>query len=298
MPTLDFPTSPALNEEYTFSGRTWKWNGTAWQVAGGTALNNIVIGNMVPSSATFTTVSTTGNVTVGANISVTSNVTVGANISVTSNASVTGNVSASYFLGNGSLLTGIGLNKITNGTSKIEIATSNANIVATVANTSVLTISTAGIQNNLGNGTGNIGNSTAYWNTIFAKSTSAQYADLAEMYASDKNYEPGTVVSFGGPNEITKTYEIEDVKIAGVVSSYPSYLMNSNCEGEFPLPIALCGKVPTKVRGPVQKGDMMISAGNGHAMACSTPCLGSVIGKAVESFSGAYGIINIVVGRL
>lgn len=29
---LDFPTSPTLNEIYTFGGRSWQWNGTAWDV--------------------------------------------------------------------------------------------------------------------------------------------------------------------------------------------------------------------------------------------------------------------------
>ena len=27
---LDFPISPALDEVYTFGGRSWKWNGLAW----------------------------------------------------------------------------------------------------------------------------------------------------------------------------------------------------------------------------------------------------------------------------
>ena len=29
---LDFPTSPTLNEIYSYGGRSWKWNGTAWDV--------------------------------------------------------------------------------------------------------------------------------------------------------------------------------------------------------------------------------------------------------------------------
>ena len=32
MPAIDFPTSPSLNDEYTFEGRTWLWNGTGWEV--------------------------------------------------------------------------------------------------------------------------------------------------------------------------------------------------------------------------------------------------------------------------
>jgi len=86
--------------------------------------------------------------------------------------------------------------------------------------------------------------------------------------------------------------------VAGVVSTAPSYLMNTGQQGEFVLPIALTGKVPARVTGNIQKGDMMVSAGNGIAMACATPSVGMVIGKSLEEFSGESGVINIVVGRL
>jgi hypothetical protein len=145
---------------------------------------------------------------------------------------------------------------------------------------------------------GNIGSSAKYFNTVFAKSTSAQYADLAEMYVSDAIYQPGTVVSFGGTYDITRTETSGDVRVAGVVSTAPGYLMNTGQQGEFVLPIALTGKVPTQVTGTIHKGDMMISAGNGIAMACATPSVGMVIGKSLEDFSGVSGVINIVVGRL
>ena len=29
---IDFPTSPALNEIYSYGGRSWKWNGIAWDI--------------------------------------------------------------------------------------------------------------------------------------------------------------------------------------------------------------------------------------------------------------------------
>jgi hypothetical protein len=48
----------------------------------------------------------------------------------------------------------------------------------------------------------------------------------------------------------------------------------------------------------VRKGDMMVAAGNGHAQACATPAMGTVIGKAVEDFNGHTGTIEIVVGRI
>jgi len=166
----------------------------------------------------------------------------------------------------------------------------------------ILTINSNGadvaIVNGAANATGNIGSSTGYFNTVFAKATSAQYADLAEMYRSDYSYSSGTVVSFGGEEEVTMSRVRGDTRVAGVVSSNPSYLMNATQEGDHVIPIALVGKVPTRVRGPVKKGDMMVSTGDGMAMADNDPALGSVIGKSLEDFAGGEGVIEIVIGRV
>ena len=62
--------------------------------------------------------------------------------------------------------------------------------------------------------------------------------------------------------------------------------------------VALTGRVPTQVTGPVAKGDMMVSTADGRARAEENPILGTVIGKALEDFDGASGIIEIVVGRM
>lgn len=111
--------------------------------------------------------------------------------------------------------------------------------------------------------TGNIGNSTTWWNTFFGISTQAQYADLAEKYSSDSNYQPGTVVVFGGDEEITVTETFADVRVAGVISSNPAYLMNAAASG---LPVALRGRVPVQVLGAVSKGDLLVtSAQPGYA---------------------------------
>ncbi len=146
-------------------------------------------------------------------------------------------------------------------------------------------------------GTGNIGSVSSAFNTVFAKATSAQYADLAENYLGDAYYEPGTVVEFGGENEVTISTTEMSPRIAGVVSTNPAYLMNSNLDG-FATPVALQGRVPCKVTGAVRKGDMMVSAGNGTARSATAPVMGSVIGKALENFDGEQGVIEVVVGRL
>jgi hypothetical protein len=93
--------------------------------------------------------------------------------------------------------------------------------------------------------------------TFTGTSTRAQYADLAERYASDADYEPGTVVVFGGEKEITITNQRADLRVAGVVSTAPAYLMNDVNNDP---PIALRGKVPVKVIGAVRKGDLLITS--------------------------------------
>jgi hypothetical protein len=154
------------------------------------------------------------------------------------------------------------------------------------------------INNGGANGTGNIGTSTSVFNTVFAKATSAQYADLAEYYAADADYPPGTVLSFGGNNEVTVTMAINDPKIAGVVSTNPAHVMNAGLDSAHAVMVALAGRVPTLVIGAVTPGDMMVSAGGGRAKACATPAMGTVIGKALQAHPGGQGVIEIVVGRL
>ena len=53
------------------------------------------------------------------------------------------------------------------------------------------------------NTTYDIGSSVLGYNVVYAKATSAQYADLAEVYESDDTYDVGTGVIFGGDKEIT-----------------------------------------------------------------------------------------------
>ena len=135
-------------------------------------------------------------------------------------------------------------------------------------------------------------------NVLQVTATTAQYADLAETYAGDQYYPPGTVMSFGGTREITQSRVAGDNRIAGVVSTNPSHVMNAQLQTEHPVILALTGRVPTSVTGNVTKGDMMVSAGDGTACASAAPVMGSVLGKALEDFTGESGVIEIVVGRL
>ena len=148
------------------------------------------------------------------------------------------------------------------------------------------------------NATYNLGATGSRWANIWGLASSAQYADLAEYYVGDADYAPGTVVDFGGSQEITVCSNVMSTRIAGVISTQPGFVMNDGQAGEFTMPVALQGRVPTKVVGSVAKGDMMVSAGNGHAMSCSAPVIGSVIGKALADFDGTVGVIEVVVGRI
>jgi hypothetical protein len=125
----------------------------------------------------------------------------------------------------------------------------------------------------------------------------ATYADLAEKYLSDEFYEPGTVLVFGGTKEVTISTELGARNIAGVVSSYPAYVLNAECHGPE---VALLGRVPCRVVGKIKKGDMMIASSMpGVATASDDPRMGSVIGKALADYdSENVGLIEVVVGRI
>jgi hypothetical protein len=154
------------------------------------------------------------------------------------------------------------------------------------------------IVNGGSNAAGNIGSSSKYFNTVFATATTALYADLAECYAGDAEYEPGTVVMFGGSAEVTLCINDASPAIAGVISANPAYKMNAGLDSKHVATVALVGRVPVQVQGPVKAGDMMVSAGNGRARSEANPGMGTVIGKAVQSHAGGFGTIEIVVGRL
>jgi len=126
--------------------------------------------------------------------------------------------------------------------------------------------------------------------------TAARYADLAEKYESDAEYEAGTVVCFGGESEVTACGEELDHRVAGVISTDPAYMMNADAEGQY---VALTGRVPCKVVGPVAKGDLMVASGvEGHAKADNNAGPGRIIGKAIGSIDSGEGVIEVLVNMM
>ena len=127
----------------------------------------------------------------------------------------------------------------------------------------------------------------------------AQYADLAERFAADAEYESGTVVEMGGPNEITAAVADLSEDVFGVISTKAAYLMNSaaGTDSTHP-PIAVQGRVPVRVTGIINKGDRLVSAGNGVARAGqrSEITAWNVIGRALENkTTTGEGVIEAVV---
>jgi hypothetical protein len=114
------------------------------------------------------------------------------------------------------------------------------------------------------NGSGDIGQTGNRFGTIFGTATSARYADLAEKYTTDAEYEAGTVlaVAINGDAEATQTWQ-SGQRVLGVVSTNPAFLMNDDADGQA---IALRGRVPVKVIGPIRKGQPLICNQDGKGM--------------------------------
>lgn len=134
--------------------------------------------------------------------------------------------------------------------------------------------------------------------TIFqGTATSAYYADLAERYEADSIYEVGTVVVIGGEKEITTTDKFADTRVAGIISTNPAYMMNSGAGTDETHPyIALKGRVPCKVIGTINKGDLLVtSTYPGYAAATTHPDSGAIIGKALGTQSEGFGVVEVLV---
>lgn len=143
------------------------------------------------------------------------------------------------------------------------------------------------------------GTVTGTWTLTASSKWQATYADLAEYYQGDKEYEVGTVLVFGGDQEVTQSHVRADHRVAGVVSENAAFIMNEACPGIKVL-IALQGRVPVRVVGTIKKGDLIITSGipgvgistGGNARP------GTIIGKALADYDSDHiGTIEVAVGR-
>lgn len=290
----------------------------------------------ITSVGTLSSLSVTGNVTSGnlSGTNIVGTLTTAAQTNITSvgtlgSLSVTGNITGGNLSGTnivGTLTTVSQTNITAVGTLTSlsvtgNVTSSNLNLSGDIYDTGALTINTAAngnitlspngtglivankdIRNGQANGVGNIGTTGAVFNTIFAKATSAQYADVAERYQSDSEYPVGTVLVFGGDQEVTASTQSHDTAIAGTISENPSYIMNAGLEGNHVVTVALLGRVPCKIIGPIKKGDLLVSSdkpGVATKLDLARHKPGCVIGKSLNDYDRSdEGMIEIVVGRL
>lgn len=145
------------------------------------------------------------------------------------------------------------------------------------------------------------GTMTGNWTLTSGSKLNSTYADLAERFAADATYEPGTVVELGGTAEITSVKNDLSDNVLGVISTHPAYLMNAlvGNSSTHP-PVAIGGRVPVKVVGIVKKGDRLVSAGNGAARAAlageATPftTIGrSLVDKSTAGLETVEAIVTI-----
>ena len=127
----------------------------------------------------------------------------------------------------------------------------------------------------------------------------ANYADVAERFASDEAYTPGTVVELGGSAEITRSNTELSESVFGVISTRAAYLMNGAAGSDLTHPpVAMTGRVPVQVTGIVRRGDRLVSAGNGiaRAAAAGEATAFNVIGRSlVDKLDSGLGTVEAIV---
>lgn len=157
-----------------------------------------------------------------------------------------------------------GVNNIGSSTRKFNIIYSNSfdgnatGANSLLVNTTYRSATTAATANTIAV---RDSNGDLYAGVFNGVATSARYADLAEKYLADDEYEIGTVLVIGGSAEVTKSSLGQ--RAIGVVSSHPAYIMNSHLENGTL--VALKGRVPVKITGPIKKGDKLIASNDGLA---------------------------------
>jgi len=136
------------------------------------------------------------------------------------------------------------------------------------------------------------------WTLNGGATLNATYADLAERYAADQIYEPGTVLIIGGEEEVTTTNRHGNPAQVGIVSTNPAYTLNIDAGDNDTHPyIAIAGRVPCKVVGPITKGDLLVTSSKpGYAeRAFANDNPNAILARALEDFNGVDGVIEVKV---
>jgi len=231
---------------------------------------------------------------------------VGANVPLfqgtATNSQTVGNISATQFMrsdtttstsGTLSVLNNTGLAVGVNSDFRVGVVGTAVNISNQTNNGSInFTVNKGGTISTVMTINGSTG-------TISGNQIDANYADMAERFAADYEYEPGTVVELGGSAEITMSKQDLSETVFGVISTKAAYLMNSRAgtDATHP-PVAMTGRVPVNCVGIIHKGDRLVSAGNGKARAARLGEASSfnVIGRSLQDkLNTDEGLIEAIV---
>lgn len=132
----------------------------------------------------------------------------------------------------------------------------------------------------------NIGTASSRFATMYATTfdgvaTSSLYADLAEKYTTPSTLPFGTVVSVAGPGETAEVQPAQDGDVVvGVISTEPALMMNKDADGQY---VGLKGRLPVRVKGPIQKGQTVHADKDGVACFKESGSLLSLVGVALET---------------
>ena len=262
---------PTLNQNTT---------GSAGSVSSSVTFNNGGAGDVSGTTFNGGAAKTVSYNTVGAPS------TTGTNASGTWGINITGSAASATTAGT---VTTAAQGNITSVGTLTSLSVSGTATLGTVSTTTL----TTGANTTAGTITGN-------WSLSAGSKMQATYADLAEYYKPDTNVEAGDVVVLGGEFDVTTTELEHDHRVAGIVSTDPAYLMNAKSDDSSYVAIALTGRVPCKVIGPINKGDLLVtSSTKGYAQKLDNSkwIPGCVIGKSLENVGEGQHTIEVAVGR-
>ena len=262
------------NENLTTTGSV---NGAAGNFTGAVGVD----GNFDVATNKLTVNATTGNTLIAGTLDVTGSVTASGDLTVTGNLQVNGTTTT--------------VNSTTVDIADLNITVASGASTSAAANGAGLTVDGASATMLYVNSTDSwdfnkaVICTSGFTGDLTGTATAAEYSDVAERFASDSMYEPGTVVALGGAAEITAVAEEASDEVFGVVSGthQAAFKMNGGAGSDETHPyIAMTGRVDVKVMGPVSKGDRLISSSvAGYARAATkVECTAfNVIGRALNS---------------
>lgn len=119
-------------------------------------------------------------------------------------------------------------------------------------------------------------------------------ADFAERFTVAEDVGFGDVVCLREDQRIERCSQRAQSTVVGVVSTAPTIIGNAGAPDS--VAVGIVGIVPTKVVGPVRRGDLLAaSSRDGYAEKASVEDFGAIIGKAMESCSGSC-TVDVLIG--